>query len=88
MQKTVTLTDIEQHIELLAPGDQLKLLEKIVRHFRQSLTGQANAKRKNNVASSKPESQRGALKQYANPSLVEKESSAFISAMKEKHAFR
>jgi hypothetical protein len=88
MQKTAILTDIEHSIENLNPADQLKLLEKMIRLIKRSFVGQSPVRRKNGVVSGKTDSLRGALKQYANPSLIKHESTAFAQAMKGKHAAR
>jgi len=44
MPKAATLTELEHHIESLQTSDQLKLLEKMVRHLKRTLTGQHPAK--------------------------------------------
>jgi hypothetical protein len=87
MPKTASLTELEHHIESLHTSDQLKLLEKMVRHLKRTLTVQYPAKaQKNSTVDYSPV--RGALKQYANPALKELETGAFSQAMQEKHGYR
>ena|SRR5690349_5889430 len=51
MTKAATITEIEHKIEALPPTDQLKLLERIVRHLKHSLTAQPPVtQRKTDVA--------------------------------------
>lgn len=88
MTKAATITEIEHKIEALPPTDQLKLLERIVRHLKHSLTDQPPAKQRKAKVAGDTLTLRGALKQYAAPALRERESEAFAQAMKEKHAFR
>ncbi|MEI6306135.1 MAG: hypothetical protein WCP33_04880 [Deltaproteobacteria bacterium] len=86
MPKIATISELEHHIELLKPEDQLQLLEKMVHHLKRTLTGRHPAKvKKNHTVDYSPV--RGALKQYANPTLRELESAAFPQAMQAKHAF-
>ena len=88
MSKTAAITEIEHKIEALQPADQLKLLEKMVRHLKHALTGQPLAKRRKTTVAGDTLTLRGALKQHAAPELREQESAAFAQAMKEKHALR
>lgn len=74
MPKTATIAEIEHRIQ---PADQLKLLEKMVRHLKRSFAGQTPAQRKKMAVSRDASAVRGALKQYANPALRERESEAF-----------
>jgi len=88
MSKTAAISEIEHKIEALQPADQLKLLERIVRHLKHAFTGQPQAKRRKTAAAGDALALRGALKQHAAPELRERESEAFAQAMKEKHALR
>jgi hypothetical protein len=89
MTKAAAITEIEHKIEALPPTDQLKLLERIVRHLKHSLTVQPPpAKQRKAKVAGDTLTLRGALKQYAAPELRERESEAFAQAMKEKHALR
>ena len=87
MAKTATIREIEHTIETLPQSDQLKLLERMVKHIKNSLLDNKTA------VSVVPSAQtvntlRGALKQYANPAQQINEGEAFGKAMKEKHANR
>ncbi len=88
MSKAAVITEIEHKIEALPPTDQLKLLEKIVRHLKHSFTGQHPAKPGKAIVTGDTLPLRGALKQYTATELRVRESEAFAQAMKEKHAFR
>ena len=46
MSKTTAISEIEHKIEALQPADQLKLLERMVRHLKHAFTGQPQAKRR------------------------------------------
>ncbi|MFZ4856254.1 MAG: hypothetical protein ACOYL3_07640 [Desulfuromonadaceae bacterium] len=87
MAKTTTIREIEHTIETLPQADQLKLLERMVKHIKNSLLGTKT------TASVLPSAKtvntlRGALKHYANPAQQINEGKAFANAMKEKHAHR
>jgi len=87
MTKTASIREIEHTIEALPQADQLKLLEKMVKHLKHSLLGNkavAPAASPARVANTL----QGALKQYANPALRATEGNAFAQAMKAKHANR
>ncbi len=88
MSKAATLTEIEHKIEALPPTDQLKLLERIVRHLKHSFTDQPTAKQHKVAIAGDTVPLRGAFKQYAATELRERETGAFAQAMKEKHALR
>jgi predicted NBD/HSP70 family sugar kinase len=88
MTRAATITEIEHKIEALPPTDQLKLLERIVRHLKHSFTDQPPAKQRKVAVAGDAVPLRGAFKQYAAPELRERESGAFAQAMKEKHALR
>lgn len=88
MSKAATITEIEHKIEALPPTDQLKLLERIVRHLKHSFADQPPAKQRNLAVAGDALPLRGAFKQYAAPELRELESGAFVKAMKGKHALR
>ena len=88
MGKAAAITEIEHKIEALPPTDQLKLLERMVRHLNHALTGQPLAKRRKKTVAGDTLTLRGALKQHAAPELRQQESAAFAQAMKEKHALR
>jgi hypothetical protein len=88
MSKAAAISEIEHKIEALQPADQLKLLERMVRHLKLAFTGQPQAKRRKTAAVGDALALRGALKQYAAPEFRELESEAFLQAMKEKHALR
>jgi hypothetical protein len=87
MSKTATIRDIEHTIETLPQADQLKLLEKLVKHLKNTLLG--NKTVVSTVSLTQPASTlRGALSQYGNPAQRVNEGTAFAKAMKEKHAHR
>ncbi len=86
MPKATLITKIEHEIEALPPTDQLKLLERMVRHLKRTLLRQQPASKE--VAASPTVTVRGALKRYANSALREREPEAFAQAMREKHAPR
>lgn len=88
MPKAATIAEIEHRIETLPPADQLKLLERMVRHLKRSFAGQTPTTRKGTAVSEDIALVRGALKQYANPALHKCESDAFAQEMKKKHALR
>ncbi len=88
MSKAATIAEIEHKIEALQPTDQLKLLERMVRHLKHALTGQPSAKRCKTTIAENTLTLRGALKQHAAPELRKHESVAFTQAIKEKHALR
>jgi hypothetical protein len=88
MSKAAAISEIEHKIEALQPADQLKLLERMVRHLKHAFTGQPQAKRRKTADVGEASVLRGALKQHAAPELRELESEAFAQAMKEKHALR
>jgi hypothetical protein len=88
MTKAATITEIEHKIEALNPTDQLKLLERMVRHLKHAITGQPQVKRRKTVTTGVALTLRGALKQHAAPELREREAEAFAHAMQEKHALR
>lgn len=88
MSRTTTITEIEHRIEALQPVDQLKLLERMVRHLKRSLAGQSQTRHSKAAVSGDFVTARGALKQYADPVLREHEAGAFAQAMKKKHALR
>ena len=88
MSKAATITEIEHKIEALPPTDQLKLLERIVRHLKHSFTDRPPAKQRKVAVEANALPLRGAFKQYAAPELRELESGAFAKAMKNKHALR
>jgi hypothetical protein len=88
MSKTAVISEIEHKIEALQPADQLRLLEKMVRHLKYAFTGQSQAKQRKTVVAGDALSLRGVLKQHADPELRERESEAFVQSMKEKHALR
>ena len=87
MPKATTITRIEHEIEALPPADQLRLLERMVKHLKRSLLRQRPAISRESAVTPAPTA-RGALKRYANPALREREPEAFARAMKEKHAPR
>jgi hypothetical protein len=85
MAKTTTMREIEHTIQTLPQSEQLKLLERMVKHIKKSLLGNKT------TASVDPAAQtvntlRGSLKHYANPAQQINEGEAFAKAMKEKHA--
>jgi hypothetical protein len=87
MAKTTTIRENEHSIETLPQADQLRLLERMVRHIKNSLLGNKT------TVSVVPavltvNTLRGALKHYANPAQQINEGEAFAKAMKEKHAHR
>jgi hypothetical protein len=85
MAKTATIRDIEHTIEKLPQADQLKLLEKLVKHLKNTLLGNKTAVTV--VSSARTvNTLRGALKHYSNPEQQINEGEAFAKAMKEKHA--
>lgn len=85
MAKTATIREIEHTIETLPQADQLKLLEKLVKHLKNTLLGNKTAVTV--VSSARPvNTLRGALKHYANPAQQINESEAFAKAMNKKHA--
>jgi|GEM_PF-2056090 len=87
MAKTTAMREIEHTIETLPQSDQLKLLEKLVKHLKNSLLG--NKTTVSVVSSARTVSTlRGALRLYANPAQRVNEGDAFAKAMKEKHAHR
>lgn len=88
MGKAAAISEIEHKIEALQPADQLKLLERMVRHLKHAFIGHPQAKRRKTADAVDALALRGALKQYAAPELRERESEAFLRAMKEKHALR
>lgn len=88
MTKAATITEIEHKIEALQPADQLRLLERMVRHLKHAFTDQPLTKRRKTAALGNTFTLRGALKQHAAPELRERESEAFVQAMKDKHALR
>jgi hypothetical protein len=87
MAKTTTIREIEHTIETLPQSDQLKLLERMVKHLKNSLLGNKTAV--SAVSSAQTvRTLRGALRHYANPVLRVNEGNAFTKAMEEKHAHR
>ena len=88
MPKSATISEIEHRIETLPPVEQLKLLEKMVRHLKKSFLRNQPDEHRKVVASDGTSTVRGLLSQYANPAFREQESGAFMHAMKEKHAPR
>ena len=88
MSKAAAITEIEHKIEALQPSDQLKLLERMVRHLKHAFTGQPQAKQRKTTVAGDALALRGVLKQHADPELRDRESEAFVRAMKEKHALR
>ena len=87
MAKTATMREIEHTIETLPQSEQLKLLEKMVKHIKKTLLG--NKTKASVVPSVRAvNTLRGALKSYANPAQQINEGEAFAKAMKEKHAHR
>lgn len=88
MSKAAVISEIEHKIEALQPADQLRLLERMVRHLKHAFTGQPQAKQRKTTAAGDALALRGVLKQHADPELRERESEAFVRAMKEKHALR
>ncbi len=88
MPKTAHLTELEHRIETLPPTDQLKLLEKIVKHLKNSFRRDQSTELRKTAVSGEVATARGLLKQYADPVLRKQEKEGFLSVMKEKHAPR
>jgi hypothetical protein len=87
MAKTTTIREIEHTIETLPQSDQLKLLERMVKHLKNTLLDNKTAV--SVVPSARTVNTfRGALRLYANPAQRVNEGDAFAKAMKEKHAHR
>lgn len=86
MSKAVTFTQIEHSIEALSPSDQLKLLEKMVKHMKVLLLHNDSAVQEKAEVVDSSLKLRGALNRYANPALRNNEIEAFAQAMKAKHA--
>jgi len=81
MSKAAAITEIEHKIEALQTTDQLKLLERMVRHLKHTLIGRPPVKKRETTVSRDLATLRGALKQHASPELREQESAAFAQAM-------
>jgi len=87
MPKSVDIAHIEHTIEMLPPAEQLKLLEKMVQRLK-TLSSDNSSEFQTDMPEVKQIALRGALRQYADPALRQKETNAFAEAMKAKHALR
>ena len=86
MPKAVTITQIEHSIEALSPTDQLKILEKMVKHLKVLFSNNNLTVRESLESIEAPMKLRGTLNRYANPALRNNEIDAFAQAMNAKHA--
>jgi hypothetical protein len=85
MAKSMSIREIEHTIEALPQADQVRLLEKMIKNLKHSLLGGKSSVPKV-IAARSSHLLRGALKQYANPTLRANEEDAFSKALKDKHA--